>query len=187
MNIKSEDLRDCLTKGLFSYISENLIGQTSDSTNSLMLLQELEIELVNHCNNKIFTVFNTNVVSANQTRVLSNSSLRTFYFHLFSHLNFYLRFDFGVENVYKEVFEKLFITFSNGPLIYSASDQQYNYTGFNPAKEIPGYLDLASKLDVKFDVLKFLERNQWYFVHVLLTLFSHQLTEDLQIFLSNKK
>lgn len=182
--VTTEVLRDCLTQSLFSFVSEYLITNVVDETKSIIFLEAIEKELVHQCNNKIFTAFNTNVVVANSMRVLEDVDRRTFYFYLFSNLNFQLRFNYDIQSVYKEVFEKLFRSFLNAPIV---APNKATYYGFNAMKEIPGYQDLASKLEVKLEILEFLEINQWYFIHVLLTLFAQQLLEDFQVFKSSKK
>lgn len=90
-------LKDCLSSSIFSYIGERMFLTGIDKSKTKEFVELIQKELIVHCNNKIFTALNTNVIRENLLRVLSNTELRAFYFYLFSHLNLKLRFDYAYE------------------------------------------------------------------------------------------
>ena len=178
-------LKDCLSSSIFSYIGERMFLTGIDKSKTKEFVELIQKELIVHCNNKIFTALNTNVIRENLLRVLSNTELRAFYFYLFSHLNLKLRFDYGVEDVRVVVFEKIFKTLSVSPLPINLQRFKNERDFFNLSSELLGYYDLASKLEVKLDVRNYLEDNQWFYIHLLLTIFSQKLIEDIQIYVSS--
>jgi hypothetical protein len=178
----SEVLEEILVTEMVSYI-ERIININDGAEDRItVFLSDLTTEFLLMCSSRKFTVLNTNVVRGNQSRILGNDTLRSFYFEMFKSVVYRLCLDYSETdktNILKALVESARLVpctdtpdyGKQNPLILNGQD----------------FKNLCGTVFVDKAIIdQYLGANQWYLMVILANICAPKLLENVKTLSSIK-
>jgi len=138
---------------------------------------ELRDEIKKISSIRKFIIVNTNVVKENQNRILSNTTLRSFYFEVYSSIVFRLKLD-NEDKVLDQIFKKvLFVVTCQPCFLDDENIDNDNYLNLRTND----FKDLCSQVSVhEKAIVNFLSHNPWYYLLILMNQNAHEILDLIE-------
>ena len=170
-------LKEIFLQESLNYIATILLINEKSPEKSKMFLKTLEGEFKLLCTIRKFTIVNTNVVRENQTRILENDSLRSFYFEVFKSMVYRLDLDYN-EKDRQSVFKTLLGSTKQPPCSIIIFSGVINHL----IRRDQDYKNLCGSVFVEETVIEqYIASNPWYFSVILANMFAAPLLENLKV------
>lgn len=174
-----EVLKEITSEEVLGYIQRVILINRNNADNLKTFGSFIINELSTQCTIRKFTILNTNVVKAHQGRVLTDVTLRAFYFELTNVLIVRLNLLYGSEAT-KLIINNMVDSYSDHPVcVKSPIGSDYSFF-----LNSPEYKELCSSVEVTGSAMEFAKINLWYWGFIVVNLYAPSLFESVNSLLT---